>query len=74
MSYNFVLQSDRTNTVLKCIHNILYCLDIINPANNVQCVAHESFIGLHLPLINTDFRCHNSWAAVDGNANVCEFN
>jgi hypothetical protein len=44
------------------------------PTNSVQGVAYESYIELHLPLINADFRSHNSLTVVESSTNIHDVN
>jgi hypothetical protein len=66
------MQSDRTNMILKSI--LSKQTKTIAPTNSVQGVAYESCVELHLPLINADFRSHNSLTVVESSTNIHDVN
>lgn len=47
---------------------------IMIPTNSVQGVDYESYIELHLPLINADFRSHNSLTVEESSTNIHDVN
>lgn len=69
---NASLQCGRTNMILKPILDKQAENMIRN--NSVQGVAYESYIELHLPLINADFRSHNSLTVVESSTNIHDVN
>jgi hypothetical protein len=70
---NASMQSSGTNIILQSI--VDKHAATIRSTNSVQGVAYESScMALHLPLINADFRPHNSLTVVESSTNIHDVN